>query len=302
MHTQSNLFWLASFPKSGNTWIRVFINEIRRGKEGNNKAGASDKSLDLNKLRVGAIASDRQWIEEILGFDISDLNQDEIDRLRPGAYEWYSGHADKILYAKVHDAYRYLPGSIALFPTSCIRGVLLIARNPLDVCVSLADHLDCSIDQAIAHMASTEFTLAKNYSQMDDQLRQIISSWSEHAQSWLQVTGISRMVIRYEDLHRDQLNTFTRIAEYLELDSSQQLIKDTLERIQFKNLRKLESADGFREAATHGRHFFRRGIVGDWQTQLSSQQVSRLITDHTEIMQQFGYLDNNLQLTDLVRA
>jgi hypothetical protein len=302
MHNQPNIFWLASFPKSGNTWIRIFINTIRSGKDQKNQTGNVKGSLDLNQLKVGTIASDRQWVEDILGFDIGDLSQEEIDLLRPGAYEWYSGHIDDIFFAKVHDAYRILPDGTSLFPTSCIRGVLYIVRNPLDICVSLADHLDCTIDDSIAHMASPDFSLAGNYAQLDDQLRQIISSWSWHADSWLKVAGINRMVVRYEDLHRDQLTTFTRIAEFLELDSDPHLVRDTLDRIQFKTLRELESNGGFREAATHGKHFFRRGLVGDWQSQLDPDQVARLITDHADMMQHFGYLDNSLQLTDLVCA
>ncbi len=300
MHRKSHIYWLASFPKSGNTWVRVFIDAIRQRTSGKVQADGLPYALDLNQLGASSIASDRQWIENILGFDISDLNQDEIDLLRPKAYEWYSHHINDIAFVKVHDAYRFLPGGTALFPASCSRGLLYIIRNPLDVCVSLADHLGCSIDQGIAHMSSLDFSLAANHSQMDDQLRQIISSWSEHARSWLDVPELNRIPVRYEDLHRDPLNTFTRIAEFLELGSNQQLIVDTLERIQFKNLQALESAAGFREAATDGRLFFRRGIVGDWQTQLNSQQVSRLIADHTEMMQQLGYLDNNRQLTDLV--
>lgn len=302
MQSRSNIFWLASFPKSGNTWIRIFINALHAGKDGRNRTGDFASSLDLNQLKIGTIASDRQWVEDIIGFDISELGHEEIDLLRPGAYEWFSGHTEDIFFAKVHDAYRILPGGTPLFPTSCIRGVLYIIRNPLDTCVSLADHLGCTINESIAHMASPEFTLAGNPAQLDDQLRQIISSWSGHADSWLKVTGINRMVVRYEDLQRDQLNTFTRIADFLELSSSEQLIKDTLDLIQFTNLRKLEGAGGFLEAATHGKRFFRRGVVGDWQSQLDSTQVSRLITDHSELMQHFGYLDSSLQLTDLICA
>src|SRR5687768_15299566 len=97
--TQGGIYWLASYPKSGNTWMRAFL------------AGLVDEKavVDINALQIGELASSYEWVEEALGFDISELSQDEIDRLRPHAYRWIAGQMGKLDYHKIHDAYTYLP-------------------------------------------------------------------------------------------------------------------------------------------------------------------------------------------------
>jgi len=68
------LYWLASYPKSGNTWVRAFIANLTHTGPG---------AVDINALDTGAIASSRHWIEATLGFDTTELSHGEIDRLRP---------------------------------------------------------------------------------------------------------------------------------------------------------------------------------------------------------------------------
>jgi aryl sulfotransferase len=68
----SGIIWLASYPKSGNTWLRVFLtNYLRDG----------DQPADLNDLDGGPIASARLAFEEAVGVEASDLTQAEIERL-----------------------------------------------------------------------------------------------------------------------------------------------------------------------------------------------------------------------------
>ena len=68
------IYWLASYPKSGNTWFRTFLrNLIEDG----------DQPADINDLSTGSIASSRGWLDEVLGFDTAELDPDEVDRLRP---------------------------------------------------------------------------------------------------------------------------------------------------------------------------------------------------------------------------
>ena len=88
------IFWLASYPKSGNTWFRSFLS---------NYMSDSDVPVDINRLNVGKIASQRLWIDEVIGFDTSDLTQDEITSLRPDVYRWK--HVDdEVSFHKIHDA------------------------------------------------------------------------------------------------------------------------------------------------------------------------------------------------------
>ncbi len=75
----SGIYWLASYPKSGNTWLRSFLSNLQQD---------GDAPADINELATGTIASARDWLDEALGFDSADLSADEIDRLRPAVYRW----------------------------------------------------------------------------------------------------------------------------------------------------------------------------------------------------------------------
>ncbi|MCP5028332.1 MAG: sulfotransferase domain-containing protein, partial [Actinomycetia bacterium] len=71
------IVWLASYPKSGNTWFRTFLANLLRDDE---------DPVDINELRTGSIASARNPFDIHTGLEASDLTQDEIDLLRPGVY------------------------------------------------------------------------------------------------------------------------------------------------------------------------------------------------------------------------
>ncbi len=72
------IVWLASYPKSGNTWMRAFLS---------NYLADGDKPVDINSLDTGGpIASARTIFDEAVGVEASDLTQDEIERYRPRVY------------------------------------------------------------------------------------------------------------------------------------------------------------------------------------------------------------------------
>src|SRR6185369_1295236 len=73
----AEIFWLASYPKSGNTWMRILLNNYRRN---------APEPADINKLEGGPIASARVWFDEWVGIEASALDDALIERLRPGVY------------------------------------------------------------------------------------------------------------------------------------------------------------------------------------------------------------------------
>ena len=93
-------WYLASYPKSGNTWCRAFITELLRLKN-NNKTN----TLDLNNLNTGTILSSSDWIEEQIGIDINNLNYTEIDNYRSQLVLQDQIFKNSKRYFKVHDSF-----------------------------------------------------------------------------------------------------------------------------------------------------------------------------------------------------
>jgi len=287
---QGNIFWLSSYPKSGNTWVRAFIANL---------CHEDSEPVDINRLNTGDIASSRQWVESALNFDIHELTHDEIDRLRPQAYLCLSQKMTQPLCVKIHDAYTLLPDGTPLVPAEASRGALCIVRNPLDVAVSFAHHCNCSIDLAIEHMGNPDYAFADGIHKSYPQLRQKLLTWSEHVNSWLDADAIPCLWVKYEDMKFYSCETFTRIARFLRLNHSPEAIQNALDNCDIKRLQAQEAEAPFRERRFDAPSFFRKGITGDWKTALSKGQVNKVIADHGEVMTRLGYLNSQGNVTEI---
>jgi len=280
----AGIYWLASYPKSGNTWTRSFIANLRN---------EEPEEIDINEIHTGAIASGRGWIDEVLGFDSADLSPDESDLLRPEVYRWYAANAESLEYHKTHDSNTILASGQPLIPVDATLGALCIIRNPLDVAISFSHHNNCSIDQSIKNMGNEEFVFCKNIKRIDNQLRQKLLSWSSHVLSWADAEELNRLVVRYEDMKQQPLTTFTRMCRFLELPHDAVSVQDALNKCAFEKLQQQEKEKGFCEKSPKHKSFFRKGIVGDWQQTLTTEQIDRIVADHHIVMRRFGYLDES---------
>ncbi len=284
MKTGASIYWLASYPKSGNTWMRIFIANLLAG---------NPNGIDINAINNGAIASDRFWIDSVLGFDSADLLPAEIDQMRPEIYRWsVSGTEQKISYNKIHDACTRLKNE-PIISREATLGALYILRNPLDVCISASSHWGCSIDEAIERMADKQHTIALSDEGLKLQVHQRLLSWSEHVLSWVDATEFPVLVLRYEDMLNNPVQSFSAASDFLRLNASEDKIKLAVENSRFEKLSEQEKKRGFKERSKHAERFFRSGKAGGWRQQLNSRQVDKIISDHEQVMLRFNYLDNN---------
>jgi aryl sulfotransferase len=270
-----SILWLASYPKSGNTWLRAVLANYQRDKE---------DPVDINSLG-SPIASRRREFDEITGVEASDLTIEEIDSLRPAVYRHLAAHARDPLPQKIHDAYWQ-----ELIPTDATRGAIYIIRNPLDVAVSYANHLGVSIDRAISWMGDETYTIAGGRSHLPNQLRQRLLSWSSHALSWVDQSAFPVHVMRYEDMSERPSETFARALDFAGLALDPARLERAIENSSFEKLQKQEEAHGFDERPSTTGVFFRQGKPGGWRNVLESSQVEQIVQDHTEVMRRFGYV------------
>lgn len=276
------IYWLASYPKSGNTWVRTFLHNLRENGE---------HPFNINTMHDGGTASSRGWLDEVLGFDTADLHPDQVDRLRPLVHAW-TARETPILYRKIHDAYRIRPGVASIVGAEGTLGALYILRNPLDVAVSAAGHWQVSIDKAIDRMGRSDMVLAGAQSRLREQVRQPLSSWSQHVLGWVDAEELNRLVLRYEDLLASPQSTFQRVAAFLGLPDDPEQVARAVRFSDFAELARQEATDGFRERPSGmTSRFFQRGREGGWREALKPAQVARILADHGPVMARFGYVD-----------
>jgi aryl sulfotransferase len=279
----SGIIWLASYPKSGNTWLRAFFANFQSD---------SGIPIDINNLDIWG-AGNRRMADDALGVESSDLTSEEIDRYRPAVYRITASRSGKTLFLKTHDAYLLNSEAEPLIPRDVTRAALYVVRNPLDVSVSYAHYaakpLDCAIDQ----MALETMTLARSGDRLSYQLQQRLLTWSRHVLSWLDQSAIRLHVMRYEDMCRQPVEAFTGAVRFLGLDDDFERVRRAIDFSSFDALRQQELKHGFKEKPFEAASFFRSGRVGAWRAILTDKQIERLVLDHGAVMRRLGYLSES---------
>lgn len=282
MTSPSRIVWLASYPKSGNTWFRALLANL---------AGGAETPLDINALseQGGAIASARAPFDDATMISSSLLTPDEADHLRPRVYETIAAEADRLCYVKVHDAYTLTKAGEPLLGRSLARGAIYIARDPRDVAVSFAYHSDTTVDAAIERMNDPHAKFSGGRHGQTPQLRQRLLDWSGHVVSWLDQRFLPVLLVRYEDLHAAPVETLTRALRFVGEDASRADAERAVRHADFAELQRQEKEKGFVERKSHATLFFRQGRVGAWRDMLTPAQAASIVGRHRTVMARIGY-------------
>ncbi|HEX3937161.1 MAG TPA: sulfotransferase domain-containing protein [Xanthobacteraceae bacterium] len=273
------MIWIASYPKSGNTWVRMFLSTLASILDG------ETEKLELNALtRYSHSADFLVHFEEVLGFKPTARHRDEIAATRQRVQQKIADTFEGLIFLKTHNALLVDRGN-SVINFAVTSGAVYIVRNPLDVAISLAHHGGYGIDQAIETMAADD-----TETPVDDILvHEMWSSWSRHVGSWTRRPHPAIHVMRYEDMLDDPLASFSVLARHLQLAARPEQIALAVERSSFDKLQDEEAREGFKERPERAERFFREGRAGQWREMLTPRQIDRIIAGHREQMARFGY-------------
>jgi aryl sulfotransferase len=278
--------WLASYPRSGNTWTRAVLTRLAPPEQ----PGADERDLDLNALGGGPIAGSRSVLDPYLGFASSDLLPAEVDAVRPACEAAFDADLDRLRLRKAHDALRMTRGGPPVVPPHATRAAVYLVRDPRDVAVSWAHFTGRSMASVVAEMADPGAALADTDDRLLGQARQRLGTWSWHVTSWTADPPFPVTVSRYEDLRADPVGGFARMASSLGLAVDRERVVAAVAATRFDRLRALEAAHGFGERSSVPTPFFRRGAAGGWRDDLPARLARRIEEDHGAAMTRFGYI------------
>lgn len=277
---RSGIVWLASYPKSGNTWTRAFLHNLVHVTSGQTRA---QKINELDRFSVGSAI--KPLFEEVVGFDLTDEHRAEVAAARSKVQQRMADAVEGLVFVKTHQAI-VIDREHPTINFAVTAGAIYIVRNPLDVAISYAHHLGKPIDFAIDFMnmknAETSVT--------EKQVYEVYGSWSQHVLSWTRKPHPAIYVMRYEDMLNEPGKTFGALARHLLFRPSDEQLADAIDRSSFERLREQEEKAGFQERPEKAERFFREGRAGQWKEILTSEQIQRIVDAHGEQMQRFGYL------------
>ena len=271
-----HIVWIASYPKSGNTWVRAFLHEILRQDGG---------AFDLG--RMAQTAGNEASIDNYRAIDPrpwSLWTPGEVARARPAAQAAFARRHRRVVFCKTHLAVLRSRGQTTI-NMDVTAGAIYIVRNPLDIAPSYADHQGVPLDVAVDLMNLDNHETPSTSSHVSE----LLGSWSQNVETWTRRALPGLHVMRYEDMLASPVATFSDLAAFLKLNVGRRRIKEAVRTTSFGNLRRQEDEKGFGERSAPQKRFFRQGRAGTWRTELSAGQVREIASRNEAMMRKFDY-------------
>lgn len=283
-----NIIWLASYPKSGNTWFRMFISNYQQNTEAH---------IPLEEIERTGIASSAIDFENEIGINPFEMGIDEIELYMPTLYRSISkneGIDKPFVFKKIHDAFTYNKEGFQVIPEDISKSVIYFIRNPLDVAVSFANH-SSNNSEAVVKQIINETSHIGGVN--GGQLRQKLLSWKGHIKSWSTQNSIPLHLVRYEDMLQNPVETFGSIIKFIGLDYNEERLVRAIKHSDFKLLKEMEVKNGFSERLQQSKSFFWKGTVGNYRNYLTEEQIATIVDYSRDVMQEHGYIDSYGELT-----
>jgi hypothetical protein len=271
------IIWLASYPKSGNTWLRAFLHNLLRNPQ---------EAYDINKLGDFTLSeSSNAWYRRLGERPPEAFTDAEVAALRPKVHRHLTTIAPDSVFVKTHSAVMEDHG-VPTVTFEVTAGAVYVVRNPLDVTISWAHHMGISHDDTIDYMARPRAKIDA----ADKHVHVPLGSWSEHVESWTAKPNSALHTVRYEDLLMKPQTAFRGIVRFLGLKVPRDRLERAVARSAFRVLQEQEREHGFMEKSEFAERFFREGKSGQWRRLLTPAQIDRVVTAHSQQMKRLGYL------------
>lgn len=276
-----SLFWLPSYPRSGNTFTRILLA---------NYFCSDTEAYDINKLH-GFLPPDTSSLlwEQAFPDTAGRSNTPELTwGLRPKFIQHYRKKEKPFLFHgfKTHTA--NLPAFDASgFDFRANDRVIYVVRHPLDVVLSFSDFNNRDLEGAIESLRTQQVYVQHDYVGGFE----FRGSWSQHVLSWIDNPPCPLLVIRYEELRTATAQVLTAILEFLGAPVIPEKVQRAVEASRFDALQKQEATHSFNESVPKARSgkFFREGKMLQWLKELSPEQAYELADGCADAMDRVGY-------------
>ena len=279
------IIWLASYPKSGNTWVRSIISSLLYSDDG-----------DFNFELIKKIKQfpEKKYFKDL----ISDFgNFDAIKR------NWITVQDsinldNQIKILKTHQG-KYTVGKDSFTNSQNTLAKIYIVRDPRTLVSSISNHYTLSLNEACNFLMTPQIIgNSKRWEENQIGMKCLLGKWNDHYRSWTRNKN-NLLLIKYEDLVQNPSNELEKIINflknYLNIETNINKNKKILESTSFKNLKQMEQKGLFKENVLNKKNdnkvnFFHLGPANNWKDNLNENVKNKLEKNFYAEMKELEYL------------
>lgn len=280
------IIWIASYPKSGNTWLRSLISSY---------FFTDDGFFDFKLLKNIPSYPSPPFFEKY---------PDKFDKPEATAKYWIpeqeriNKNNNKLIFLKTHNALCKING-YSFTDTKNSLGAVHIIRDPRNVISSISNHYQIDLDEALKFMKTPNKAI---YVKKDQRYLgfNALFSWSSNNKSWSECQKFPVLTIKYEDLEKETFETFKKVFEFikkvskLKEDFNQKKAEMAIKNCNFEKLQKLEKEKGFYEAVSKKNSsekikFFNLGNNNNYKDLLNRNLIDEINLFYKDELKKYNY-------------
>ncbi len=280
------IIWLASYPKSGNTWVRSIVSSL---------LFSNDGIFNFELLKNIQQFPEKKFLKDF----VKNFNDfDEIKRSWILAQEKIN-LAENINLLKTHQG-KYTVGEDNFTNNENTSGVIYIVRDPRNLVQSISNHFTLSIEEAQNFLLSPQIIgNGKNWNERKDGLYNLLGKWNDHYRSWTR-NKQNLLIIKYEDLLNNTELELERLIKFLErflsFETNKSKKQNIIKTTSFENLKQLEKKGLFKENVLNKEtkskvNFFHLGPENKWQKTLDDKIKLKIEENFRDEMKELGYIN-----------
>ena len=280
MINDKKMFWISSYPKSGNTWLRLILCGLFFTEDGNlNNFDLLKKIPGFDSLKNFSFVKEKSLKDYDIIFNGTEYNEESVltyskywieaqkrISIDKGKFGLFKTHNARV---KINNNY-YTDSSITL-------GFIYISRDPRDIVISYSKHINKNMDETISFLLDGQIMKKEK---IGNKMPEIILNWRDHYLSWKKFSEVPSLFLKYEDMLNNIELEIQKITNFfyknynIKITNESSKIKNIIKSTKFDNLKKKEFQYGFPEHS-HST-FFRIGQQKQWSKMLNQKQIETI--------------------------